>query len=172
MIAACIQRLATSQQSRIQLVDALNGSTKHRLCDAIQFAIGGIQKNYPPLREDLGIQTSERRSQSFPRTIRFAQELRRLRIAKSHRAHRSACYIAAGRGKNLRTALSSRDSNVIYLRQIVVVRGQPENWDRIHSSRRGLLSKLDRGEGLVNGEHRAAEKSNLLSGDDRGCTFT
>jgi hypothetical protein len=71
----------------------------------------------------------------------------------------------------MRSAVRSGDGNVVHLGQIMVVSCQPENGDSVDSGGGCFFCEFDCSERFVNGEHRAAEKSNLLSGDDRGCTL-
>jgi hypothetical protein len=57
---------------------------------------------------------------------------------------------------------------VIHFGEIVVIRGQPEDGNRLDAGRSCLFCQLDRGQGLVDGEHGAAEQTDLLPSHD-GC---
>ena len=69
------------------------------------------------------------------------------------------------------SAVRSGDGNVVHFGQIVVVGGEPENRDGVDSSRGCLFGEFDRGQRLVDGEHRSAEKADLLPGHDCGRAF-
>ena len=73
--------------------------------------------------------------------------------------------------RNLQRALRAGNGNVIHFSKIVIVGGEPEHWDCINTGSSGLFRKLDRRKRFVNGEHRTAEKADLLSRDNRGRTF-
>ena len=75
------------------------------------------------------------------------------------------------RGEHVQSAVRAGDGNVIHFGQIMVVGGQPENRDGVDSGRGGFFREFDRGQRFVDREHRAAEKSNLLPGDDRRRAF-
>src|SRR6202043_4206049 len=105
-----------------EFVGALDGGAEDRLGDAIEFAIGGIEDDHAPLREDPGIQTGEGRPERFAGTIGVPQKLSRLGIAEQFRrllderkdfvsqadgADWSPRTIVAGRGEHLRSALRS-----------------------------------------------------------------
>src|ERR1035437_7521346 len=71
----------------------------------------------------------------------------------------------------MRSAVRSGDGNVVPLGQIMVVSCQPENGDTVDSGGGCFFCEFDCSERFVNGEHRPAEQSNLLSGDDSRCSL-
>ena len=59
------------------------------------------------------------------------------------------------------------ERDMVDLGQIVILSGQPEDRDAVHSGRRSLFRQLDRRQRLENREQRPAKQTNLLSRNRR-----
>lgn len=147
----------------------------------MQFSVGSIEKNHTPLAKKLRIEAGEGRAQRFPGTIRLAQKLRRLAISQqrcglfhnrqdlfsqTHVADRCARNCVAGGCERAQKTVGPGNRNVINLSEIMVRRGQPEDWNRVDAGRRRLVGQLHRGQRLVDGEHRPAKQPDLLPRHD------
>ncbi len=61
---------------------------------------------------------------------------------------------------------------MIHFSKIVIVGREPKDWNRVDSGYCRFFRQFHRRHRLVDGEHRTAEKADLLPGHDRGCAIS
>src|SRR3984957_1606040 len=185
MVASAVQRFAALQQRGGEFFGALDSRMIDGLSDAVEFAVGGIKHDHTPLSEEFRVQSRESRAHGFTGTIGLAQEdccvvvaqqscgllqWRQNLVAEVHRTDGCSGNVVAGCRESLQRAISAGKRNVIHFGEIMIVRREPEYRNRFDAGRGSLFCQLDRSKRFVEGKHRAAEKTDLLTGYDCGRT--
>ena len=152
----------------------------------MELGVGSVEENHSPLGEQARIEAGIGRAERFAGAVGLAQKAGRVGfsqqscglfdggenfVTEADGAHRSSGDIVAGGGYSLQRAIGSGKGDVIYFGEIVVGSGQPENGDGIDSGFGGFFGELHGGQRFVDGEHGAAEETDLLAGYGGGGAF-
>jgi hypothetical protein len=86
VIAGSLECFATRQQRGGQFFGTFQRSAIDRLGNAVEFAVGGIEQNHSPLREDPSVEPGKGGAQRFSWPVGLTQELRSLGVSSNFTA--------------------------------------------------------------------------------------